>query len=57
MNWIKHLILHTWLRIDSANYVCQECPRLSYLGPYGDGMEDYRVSPSEWCIALDKVRP
>lgn len=55
--WIKHFLgLHKWLpilvlpenKVSNGNFACRDCPRMSYIGPFGDGMEDYPVSVEEW---------
>ena len=51
MNRIKHFLrLHKWLPIKNhnGNYICRDCLRMSYIGPYGDGLEDYPVSQDEY---------
>jgi hypothetical protein len=59
MNWIKHFLgLHQWLSVKEhpGNYVCRDCPRMSYDGPFGEGLEDYRVSEKDWYEYLSKAR-
>lgn len=57
IQWIKHfLFLHQWLRYDNGNLICQDCPRMSYDGPYGDGLEDYRITEDEWKLRLIEIQ-
>lgn len=48
--YLIHIFTHQWLSIKrhNGNYVCRDCPRMRYDGPFGDGLEDYRVGMVEW---------
>jgi hypothetical protein len=58
MNWVRHFLgRHKWLPVKghNGNYVCRDCPRMSYDGPYGDGLEDYPVTQDTWAEYLLKA--
>jgi hypothetical protein len=53
---LKHfLFFHKWLRYDHGNLICRDCPRMSYEGPYNDGLEDYAIPEETWKKRLQEI--
>lgn len=55
--WVKHSLgMHSWLKYSNGNYICRDCPRMSYDGPYNEGLDDYRIGVEEWRERIEQTQ-